>query len=92
MSVSISVSDSIGRLLTNASSSIAGVGNNVFECLINFVAQNPAIKPYIFDESGQLTSFIHVYLNGVDIRGLKKDELVVKPSDKIEIIPSLAGG
>jgi len=67
------------------------VGNDVFECLRNFAAQNSAVKPYIFDEKGQLTPF-NVYLNGVDIRTLKKDELAVKPSDKIEIIPSLSGG
>lgn len=92
MPVSICVSDSIGRILANASSPIAGVGADVFECLRNFVAQNSAVKPYIFDDKGQLTPFINVYLNGVDVRTLKKDELAVKPSDKIEIIPSLSGG
>lgn len=92
MSVSIYVSDSIGRLLTNASNSIAGVGADVFECLRHFVAQNSAVKPYIFDEKGELTPFINVYLNNVDIRSLKKEELRVKSSDKIDIIPSLSGG
>jgi molybdopterin converting factor small subunit len=92
MCPTIHLSDSIGRLLTNASSPIAGVGEDVFACLQNLADNHPAIQPYLFDDKGQLTPFINVYLNGTDVRFLKDTQLTVTESDKIEIIPSLSGG
>lgn len=86
----LDVSDSIGRLLNGVNFPIACNGSDVITCLQNFVTENPAVKPYIFDEKGALTPFVNIYLNGKDIRFL--DKLSTDPSDKIEIIPSLSGG
>jgi molybdopterin converting factor small subunit len=92
MGPSIHLSDSIGRLLPEAGSSIAGSGEDVFTCLRNLTARYPAIHPYIFDDKGQLTPFINIYLNGIDVRFSKNSQLTVTAADKIEIIPSLSGG
>jgi len=86
----LDVSDSIGRLLSGVSFPMACTGADVMACLQNFVAEHPAVKPYIFDEKGVLTPFVNIYLNGKDIRFL--NVLSAGPADKIEIIPSLSGG
>jgi molybdopterin converting factor small subunit len=39
-----------------------------------------------------LRSFVNVYLNKEDVRGLQGSQTAIKPDDTLMIIPSIAGG
>ena len=55
-------------------------------------SKHTELKKNLFDENGQIRSFINVYLNDDDIRyadGIKSE---VQDGDTIQIVPSIAGG
>lgn len=64
----------------------------VAEALARLVSRYEKLRPHLFNESGQLRSFVNVYLNDDDIRYLKKGATEVAEGDTISIIPSIAGG
>jgi molybdopterin synthase sulfur carrier subunit len=67
-----------------------GTVNAVFQEL---TTKYPDLKQHLFTPEGKLRSFVNVYLNDDDIRYLEgKEETIVKDSDDLTIIPSIAGG
>lgn len=62
------------------------------ECIAELEAQFPGIKERLTDETGELRSFVNVYLNGEDIRFLKGLSTAVKSGDEVSIVPAVAGG
>ncbi len=50
------------------------------------------LKKHLYNDSGQLRSFVNVYLNDEDIRYLQKEKTPVSAGDTITIVPSIAGG
>ena len=64
----------------------------VGEALSDLTAQHPDLRKHLFAEDGKLRSFVNVYLNDEDIRYLSKDATLVKETDTIAIVPSVAGG
>jgi adenylyltransferase/sulfurtransferase len=67
-------------------------GGTVRELLANLTERHPGLKKHLFADDGTLRSFVNVYLNDEDVRYLQKGETVVKDSDLVSIIPSIAGG
>src|SRR6185369_14649375 len=63
-------------------------GATVKEVLSSLTEQFPELKKHLYSEAGKLRSFV----NDEDIRYAKQEETVVKESDEISIIPSIAGG
>ncbi len=50
------------------------------------------LKPHLFTPDGQLRSFVNLFLNDEDIRQLNGLETSIKESDRLILIPSIAGG
>jgi adenylyltransferase/sulfurtransferase len=50
------------------------------------------LKKHLYNDSGQLRSFVNIYLNDEDIRYLQKDKTPVSDGDTVTIVPSIAGG
>ncbi|MBI4446425.1 MAG: molybdopterin-synthase adenylyltransferase MoeB [Acidobacteria bacterium] len=67
-------------------------GKTVREILANLSLQYEGLRRHLFNEQGQLRSFVNVYLNDEDIRYLQREETPVKENDTISIVPSIAGG
>ena len=67
-------------------------GVTVGEALIELTTQYPGLRQHLFAEDGRLRSFINVYLNDEDVRYLKYVETPLRESDKLAIVPSVAGG
>jgi adenylyltransferase/sulfurtransferase len=67
-------------------------GNTVAEALTALGEQYPAVKPHLFDEAGELRSYVNLYLNDEDIRSLEGGDTPLDPEDQLMIIPSIAGG
>ena len=53
----------------------------------------PELRKHLFNDEGKLRAFVNVYLNDEDVRYLpEKNETVVKATDTLSIVPSIAGG
>jgi adenylyltransferase/sulfurtransferase len=67
-------------------------GATVGEALDELTAQYPHLRQHLFAEDGRLRSFVNVYLNDEDVRYLKHVETPLTESDRLAIVPSVAGG
>lgn len=66
--------------------------DNVGQALSALTATYPDLRRHLYTEEGKLRAFVNVYLNDEDIRYLHKESTVVKESDNLSIVPSIAGG
>ena len=67
-------------------------GANVGELLDNLASRYGELRKHLFDEAGQLRSFVNVYVNEDDIRSLSRVDTAVQETDVVSIVPSIAGG
>jgi len=67
-------------------------GATVGEALAALTARHAGLRQQVFNQEGQLRSFVNVYLNDDDVRYLNKDKTAVAPGDILTIVPSIAGG
>ncbi len=64
----------------------------VGEALTQLTSVYPELRHHLYIDSRTLRNFINVYLNEEDIRHLQGFQNVIKDSDLITIVPSIAGG
>ncbi len=67
-------------------------GRTVEEAVRHLSEEYEQLKVHLFQETGQLRSFVNLYLNDRDIRELDDHKTVVGDDDEITIVPSIAGG
>ena len=80
------------RAYTNQEGEVEIDGSTVGEILTNLAGTYPELKKHLYDDKGNLRSFVNVYLNDDDIRYLEKTDTTVKEGDTLSIVPSIAGG
>lgn len=80
------------RAYTNGQSEIAIRGGTIGAALADLTAQHPALKPHLYTEAGELRAFVNIFLNDEDVRHLQGAETAIKDSDRLMIVPSIAGG
>ncbi|QKF60293.1 MoaD/ThiS family protein [Aliarcobacter lanthieri] len=80
------------RLFTNGEFEIALEGENIKDIVGNLVNTHQDLKNHLFSTDGKLRSFVNIYLNEEDIRGLDNLDTKVYDDDKIILVPSIAGG
>ena len=80
------------RQFTEKHDSVELEGSNVSEILTELISKFPDLRKQIFNDEGKLRSFVNVYLNDEDIRYLGKEATPVISTDKLSIVPSIAGG
>ena len=64
----------------------------VGDALHGLVDRHPALKAHLYDERGQLRSFVNVYLGLKDVRELAGQDTPVSAGDTLIIVPAVAGG
>jgi adenylyltransferase/sulfurtransferase len=64
----------------------------VGEAMQELVSRFPALKPHLFNEQDDLRSFVNLFVNDEDIRSLGGAGTLLKDTDRLMIIPSIAGG
>jgi molybdopterin converting factor small subunit len=64
----------------------------VGEALQNLATRYPGVRPHLFDEQGSLRAYVNVFLNDDDVRSLQGQATPLQPSDRLTIVPSIAGG
>ncbi|MBI2200535.1 MAG: cystathionine beta-synthase [Armatimonadetes bacterium] len=80
------------RRLTGGQGKVAAAGANVRDVLSALERQFPGIKAELYETSGEVRSFINIFVNGTEIRQLQGLETRVKDADEVSIIPAMAGG
>ena len=80
------------RLFTEHNSEIELEGGTVGEVLTALSDEYPQTKKALFDEEGNLRSFINVFVNDENIRDLNGFDSALKSGDEVILIPAIAGG
>lgn len=80
------------RRLTNGQARVVAEGRTVEEALAYLERQFPGLREQIREPSGQVRSFINVFVNGTEIRSLQGPSTPLSDSDEVSIIPAMAGG
>jgi adenylyltransferase/sulfurtransferase len=80
------------RPYTNSQAEIAVAGETVGAVLTDLTRQHPALRQHLYAESGELRAFVNVFLNDEDVRHIRGAETPVKATDRLMIVPSIAGG
>lgn len=81
------------RAYTGQQAVVQAEGATVSSVLKELVTLHPDLEKNLYGTDGKLRSFVNVYLNEDDIRYLPNaEESLVKPTDELSIIPSIAGG
>ncbi len=77
---------------TNSHAQFNAPGSNVGEAMNALINAHGELKQHLFDEQGNLRSFINIYVNDEDIRAKGLMEAKLNEGDSIQIVPSIAGG
>ncbi len=80
------------RTYTNGQSEISVQGQNIAEVLQDLLAQFPGLRAHLVTNEGELRSFVNLFLNDNNIRDLQGLQTTVKSTDRLMLIPSIAGG
>ena len=65
---------------------------NVGQAIEELTAKYPALHTHLFSEEGELRPFVNLFLNEEDVRHLQGRDTLLKDSDRLMILPSIAGG
>ena len=80
------------RTYTGGKSEVTVNGAKISEALNDLMAQFPAIKPHLFNETGELRPFVNLFVGENNIKDLQGVDTPIKDGDKVMLIPSIAGG
>ncbi len=80
------------RRLTAGASKLEVAGSSVGEVIQALEAEYPGIAEKVLDQDGQVKRFINVFRNDDEIRSLDGLNTQVQNSDRISIVPAMAGG
>ncbi len=80
------------RKFTGNQSKLDIKGNSVKEAVNELALNFPDLKKHLLDESGNIRTFINIFIGNDDIRNLQQENTAVKEDTVISIIPAIAGG
>ena len=80
------------RTYTSGKSEVQVTGVKISEALADLTTQFPAIKPHLFNESGELRPFVNLFVGENNIKDLQGVDTPIGHGEKIMLIPSIAGG
>ncbi len=80
------------RTYTGGQSEVKVNGATIAEALADLTAQYPAIQPHVFNENGGLRPFVNLFVGSHNIKDLQGMNTPITDSDRVMLIPSIAGG
>jgi molybdopterin converting factor small subunit len=80
------------RTYTGGKSEVTVSGVKISDALNDLTTQFPAIKPHLFNESGELRPFVNLFVGEHNIKDLQGVDTPIRDGDKVMLIPSIAGG
>lgn len=67
-------------------------GKTIGECIDALDSKFPGFRSRVFDEKGEISSSLMIFIDGQNLRSLDGLASHVKDGDEISIIPFAAGG
>ncbi len=68
-------------------------GTTIRDVLNEVIARFPALQEELFNERGELHNYVHVFVNGRDVRYLATlMNTALKESDEVDLFPAVGGG
>jgi len=80
------------RPFAEGASEIEVHAENVGLALEELTQRYPSLRKHLFNETGDLRSYVNLFINNEDIRHLQGVDTPVSAGDQLMIIPSIAGG
>ena len=81
------------RQYTEGSKSQVNVSaDTVSQALAKLLDENKKLASHVVDEQGNLRNFVNIFLNNENVRDLDGQDIKVRESDTIRIVPAIAGG
>ena len=91
MSIKVRVPLSLHRLTENKTE-FECQGDSVEELFTNLNSQYLGLREILWDEEGRINNSFSLFVNGRNVRLLKKEKILLKDGDKILIMQLIAGG
>lgn len=66
--------------------------STVGELFSKLIGRYPSLEKRLMKEDGEFNRFVNIYLNEEDIRFLNGKNTILKNTDEITVVPSVAGG
>ncbi len=80
------------RRVTGGQSKVQVTGRTLETVLTNLERQYPGVRKQVCGETGEIRSFINVFVNGTEVRQLQVLATALTETDEVSIIPAMAGG
>ncbi|MBJ6762365.1 molybdopterin synthase sulfur carrier subunit [Corallococcus sp. H22C18031201] len=80
------------RALTRNQAEVLAPGATVREVLRELDARYPGLGARVLDERGAMRRYVNVFLNEEDIRFMQSLDTPVADSDRLTLVPAMAGG
>ena len=80
------------RSLTAGAAEVEVEADDVAHLLDALSDRHPGFRERLLDASGQLRSYVRVFVNDEDVRSLQRQATPLKPGDVVAIVPAIAGG
>lgn len=80
------------RPYTGGQSEVVVAGLTVGTALADLTTRYPPLKQHLYADSGELRAFVNIFLNQNDVRELNGVDTPLGESDRLMIVPSIAGG
>jgi adenylyltransferase/sulfurtransferase len=80
------------RELTQGQARLNASGTTVADVFKTLEVAYPGLQTRLYDQQGQLNSYIAVFVNEQSIRELNNEQTPVTDRDEVHIIPAIAGG
>ncbi len=80
------------RRVTGGQSKVQVTGRTLETVLTNLERQYPGVRKQVCGETGEIRSFINVFVNGTEVRQLQGLATALTEADEVSIIPAMAGG
>jgi len=80
------------RSLAQDREEVQAGGTTVAEVLVNLEKTYPGFRERLLDDKGGVRRYVNIFCNDEDIRFLQGLETKVQDSDRLLIVPAIAGG
>jgi molybdopterin synthase sulfur carrier subunit len=80
------------RPLTGGADEVSVEASDVASLIEGLEGLHKGLKDRLCDASGNLRSYVRIFVNDEDIRFLQEKSTALKPGDVVAIVPAIAGG
>jgi adenylyltransferase/sulfurtransferase len=80
------------RKFTNNTARLAVSAGTIQDTVNELTLNFPDLKRHLLDESGNIRSYVNIFVGNDDIRNLQQEQTAVKEDAVISIVPAIAGG